>query len=284
MNARPSIAAAILAVLVTAVVAVLATCLYLRFETVTLVSLSPDDNWRVHLVERNPPLAIDRNFRVRLERLADHSVRELFQSPDEGLPVGSERILWSPDSTQFVLVGRHFSHNDKYEQLPSGESLYLLYDIPSGRLRCNATQGERGAERFTRSDCPWLESAPATACPTFFSRALEATVENEHLTIVVPENAALVDSVYVDETSDLPVEVRCESPGDREILAYHLTFRADNAALDQVEDERFKLLHTQEKLAEPVTVCIVQRSTDETTEKHREYSIRSASIERKEGR
>jgi hypothetical protein len=29
------------------------------------------------------------------------------------------------------------------EERTNGEALYLLYDIPSGRLRCNATQQDK---------------------------------------------------------------------------------------------------------------------------------------------
>jgi hypothetical protein len=101
-------------------------------------------------------------------------------------------------------------------------------------------------------------------CATFFSRATEATVEDGHLSIVVPENVELVDSIYADETNDLPVEIRCESPEYREILAFHLTFQSGNAALEEIEDERFKLLHTQEGLTEPIRVCIRAAFTGES--------------------
>jgi len=162
MTARPSTAAPILAVLAIVLLTVVATAFvtscYHGFETVTLLSLSPDDKWRVQLVEGHLPLAIDRNFRIRLESLVDGDVQEIFQSPDEGRPIGSERIHWSPDSKQFVLVGRHFYVHEG-AQLPSGDALYLMYDLPSEKLSCNAKQ-QTTYEGFTLSDCHWLTDQP----------------------------------------------------------------------------------------------------------------------------
>jgi hypothetical protein len=162
MTSRPSTAAPILAVLSIVLIAVMATAFaasfYHRYETVTLLSLSPDDRWRVHLIERGQPINIDRNFLLRLEQLSDGSIVELFRSPDEGRPIGSERILWSRDSKQFVLVGRHFYVHEG-AQLPTGEALYLMYDIPSERLACNAEQ-QSTHTGFSLSDCPWLTDHP----------------------------------------------------------------------------------------------------------------------------
>jgi hypothetical protein len=123
-------------------------------ESTTLVSLSTDDQLRVHLVERRGFMTIDRNFEVRLERLTDRSVVTLFRSPDEGRPEGSERVVWSPDGKQFVLVGRHFFVREGV-QLPTGESLYLLYDVPSGKLCCNSRQ-QTDYPGFGLAEVTWL--------------------------------------------------------------------------------------------------------------------------------
>ena len=120
-----------------------------RREGVTLVSLSPDDRLRVQLVEVST--WIDRNFQIRLERLPRGTVETLFRSPDEGRPEGSERIVWSPDSRRFALLGRHFFVR---EGTPSrgGESLYLLCDVASGKLWCNASQA---GPPFAAEDAAW---------------------------------------------------------------------------------------------------------------------------------
>ena len=117
-------------------------------ERTTLVSLSPDDSLRVHLVEI--PALMDRNFEIRVESVANGQMQTVFRSPDEGRPVGSERIVWSADGTRFILLGRHF-HVPDAAQLPTGEVLYLMYEVGTGRAWCNATQ-QREFPGFSRSD------------------------------------------------------------------------------------------------------------------------------------
>lgn len=121
-----------------------------RGERVTLTSLSPDDALRVRLVEL--PNRIDRNFELRLEdlRKPDGGTRTVFRSPDEGRPEGSERIVWSKDGSRFLLLGRHFYVHGN-ARLPSGESLYLMYEVPSGRVWCNAQQVS-GVPSFSLQD------------------------------------------------------------------------------------------------------------------------------------
>jgi hypothetical protein len=87
----------------------------------TLTSLSPDDKFRVIILERRLGLLdIDRNFHVRLEDVKTGRGKVIFRSPDEGRPVGSERIIWSLDSSRFVLLGRHFSVADLRDVIWSG--------------------------------------------------------------------------------------------------------------------------------------------------------------------
>jgi hypothetical protein len=107
----------------------------------TLTSLSPNDAIRIHLVDL--PGLIDRNLELKLESLEDHTVRTIFYSPDEGRPTGSERIIWSADGSRLLLVGRHFFLKERDLKLPSGDSLYLMYDVPSGRLWCNSEQQDK---------------------------------------------------------------------------------------------------------------------------------------------
>jgi hypothetical protein len=109
-------------------------------ERVTLTSLSPDDRVRVSLVEK-PKGLVDRNFVLRLDG-SGVPATTVFASPDEGAPPGSERIIWASDGSRFVLVGRHFFVKDA-ARLANGESIYLMYDIPTGRLWCNSSQQSR---------------------------------------------------------------------------------------------------------------------------------------------
>jgi hypothetical protein len=107
-------------------------------ERVTVTSLSPDEKTRVLLVEL--PFRIDRNFELRVESLdRTGEMRTVFRSPDEGRPEGSERILWSGDGRQFILLGRHF-YVEPDAVLPSGEQLYLHYNLDTGQVQCNARQ------------------------------------------------------------------------------------------------------------------------------------------------
>jgi hypothetical protein len=109
-------------------------------ERVTLVALSPDDTTRIWLVELAPRL--DRNFELRIENLERPGMMQtVFKSPDEGRPIGSERVLWSADGRQLILVGRHFIVEPN-AVLPEGEQLYLLYSLDTGELRCNARQAK----------------------------------------------------------------------------------------------------------------------------------------------
>jgi hypothetical protein len=104
---------------------------------VSLRSTSPDGKYQVYLVEFT--VFIDRNFKVRLTELATRKTRTLFSSPDEGRPVGTERVVWSKDARRFVLLGRQFFTKEE-AHLPTGEQLYLMYDLSTGELWCNARQ------------------------------------------------------------------------------------------------------------------------------------------------
>lgn len=107
---------------------------------VTVTSLSPDDTHRVVVVES--PAFIDRNFEVLLEEVGSGQVRTFFRSPDEGRPIGSERVVWSADGSRFLLIGRHFYVTD-VGKLAGGDQAYLMADVRSGQVWCNATQQSR---------------------------------------------------------------------------------------------------------------------------------------------
>lgn len=136
----------------------------LPHEETTLSRLSPNDRYRVRLIEPpRLPFYIDRNFELRIEDLETGSIRTIFRSPDEGRPEGSEQVIWSLDSSRFILIGRHYSmvHED---QLPGGLQLYLLYDIESGRLWCNSRQ-QSAHPPFSLDDLlatPWEIPLPGT--------------------------------------------------------------------------------------------------------------------------
>lgn len=121
-------------------------------DSTTSQSLSPDERYRVYLVESKPnlPLRIDRNVKLYLATLDDykHEIEraDLFVSPDEGRPIGSERFLWSRDSAYLLLVGKHFFVATDLP-IADGEQAYFLYHVPSKRSWCNSRQatGKNGA-------------------------------------------------------------------------------------------------------------------------------------------
>lgn len=108
-------------------------------DSVALTSLSPDDALCVKLVEVESSFRVARNFRILLTYLGSGEARTVFHSPDEGRPIGSERVVWSADSSRFLLVGRHFIVSEG-ARLPTGEAAYLMMDVPTGQIWCNATQ------------------------------------------------------------------------------------------------------------------------------------------------
>lgn len=133
----------------------------------SLRSLSADDRWEAQLLEVRPKLAADRNFVLRVKDLALGTSRDIFSSPDEGRPEGSERIIWSEDSTRFLLAGRHFFPTTDKPTLTNGDALYLMYDVKTGELWCNASQAQ--LKHFTAADVqlirwrePLILAAPTT--------------------------------------------------------------------------------------------------------------------------
>ena len=100
--------------------------------------LSPDENLRVKIIEIQQDF--DRLIELRLERINDpQKTKTIYISGNENYAAGSEHIIWSSDSSRFILVGRHFnvrvSGNNVF--LPTGEYIYLMYERKSGKLSCN---------------------------------------------------------------------------------------------------------------------------------------------------
>lgn len=110
----------------------------LSLSAVTTAATSPDGTLRAEIVDRRLHF-IDRNFRLRIVD-AKGKATVVFTSPDESpRGIGHDRLLWSSDSRRLLLIGRNFWIRGEAE-LKSGESLYLLYDVPSGRVWCNSDQ------------------------------------------------------------------------------------------------------------------------------------------------
>ncbi|HEY1375861.1 MAG TPA: hypothetical protein VGF55_03670 [Gemmataceae bacterium] len=118
-------------------------CAWMRIGSVTLVSVSPGDGFRVRLLENQRDF-IDRTFVVEVQS-RDYSDPDrdgpnvIFRSPDEGGPPGSERVVWSKDGARFLLVGRHFAAPTA-PTLATGEIVYLMYDRRTRDVWCNSDQ------------------------------------------------------------------------------------------------------------------------------------------------
>jgi hypothetical protein len=141
-------------------------------DKTTTQSLSPDEAYRVSLVEVRPkmPGRIDRNVKVcfaTLDKEDKHEIKEetLFTSPDEGKPIGSERFIWSKDSAYVLLVGKHFFVAAELP-LRGGEQAYFLYHVPSKRSWCNSRQIGRKHGKLSESDLRGIDFVqPVLLCP-----------------------------------------------------------------------------------------------------------------------
>ena len=109
--------------------------LYLQGPVVATAAASPSGRWAAEV--RQPRLVfLDRNFEVFLTDRRTGAERRVFVSQDQSPLVKEERLVWAADSRAFALVG-----DDYYvvpgAALPSGSTLFLTYDLPTGTLRCN---------------------------------------------------------------------------------------------------------------------------------------------------
>jgi hypothetical protein len=109
-------------------------------ESVTLISLSPDESMRVLLIERGRPIFGDRNFDVRLQKRGERNMKTVFTKTDTDMPAGRERIVWSLDSSQFILLSREpsFVADPLYKNHPfrlkNGEEFELLYNVQKKQI------------------------------------------------------------------------------------------------------------------------------------------------------
>lgn len=111
-------------------------------EIITINSLSPNEHYRVKLIEVKTDFSrVGRNFRITIEHLNINQNLPIviFNSPDEGLPIGTEEIIWSKDSSKFLIIGNYFITKEK-DTLQSGKLLYLLYNLNTKQVNCNALQ------------------------------------------------------------------------------------------------------------------------------------------------
>ena len=104
-----------------------------------LVAVSPDGRWECSAVSRSE--GIDRKVEVVLRDLGAGTTQCVFRSPDEGRPVGSEGLAWSPDSRYVLLTGRHF-YVVAGATGTAGEAFYLLCDASTRKVWCNSRQTE----------------------------------------------------------------------------------------------------------------------------------------------
>lgn len=113
------------------------TCLPSCADAPTASALSPDSTLRVDVVE--VAAFIDRNFEIELTEVATGRSEIVFRSPDEGKPIGTERVVWSSDGSRFLLLGRNFFVTSE-GSLEGGLQAYLMMDVRTGRIWCNARQ------------------------------------------------------------------------------------------------------------------------------------------------
>lgn len=113
------------------------------------VSVSPDNSWQV-VIRENRFRFIDRNFRVVLINTANGIETELFSSWDQFPLIESEQFVWSKDSRKFALIGDRYYVVDNSE-LPSGKTVFLVYDMDSRELFCN-TDHTRDYESISGDD------------------------------------------------------------------------------------------------------------------------------------
>jgi len=119
----------------------------------TLKERGPGVGHRVTLVDYSGFLHLDRNFDLKVDG------ETIYHSPDEGPP--AERVIWSQDGQRFLLLGKNLLTHYGWE-LENGQTVYLMYDIPSRKLWCNTSQ--RPVEQVPLEELKatrWAERLPA---------------------------------------------------------------------------------------------------------------------------
>ncbi len=112
--------------------------------------LSHDGKYLAEVVEIWVPER-DRRFEVRITRKDVGSAQPevVYQSPDEGRP--EERLLWSSDSRHVLLVGKYLAAGPEFVA-DTGETIYLLYNVQTGEVRCNSSQLQPRLKGFDFDD------------------------------------------------------------------------------------------------------------------------------------
>lgn len=106
-------------------------------ESVSFQKKSPSGMFIAKVLERGRGL--DRQFAIAILDRRTGQQENVFQSPDEGRPAGTERLYWSPDERYLLLTSKHVFVNDS-ERLPSGRYLYMIYDRKNRSIKCNSSQ------------------------------------------------------------------------------------------------------------------------------------------------
>lgn len=107
------------------------------------VSKASSGKHEIVLRELTGAFRIDRNFILFIRDLEGGGAeKEIFRSPDEGRPIGTERFYWSTDSAYVLLAGNHFyTTGGQGLKLEDGADPYLLYRQDDGMIWCEADQG-----------------------------------------------------------------------------------------------------------------------------------------------
>ena len=102
----------------------------------SLTSISKNKTHRVMIIERSYG---PRRFEIWIEDLIKGTKTNIYSSSYEDQAVDNERIVWRDDHSQFVFISR----NLRVRQTPviRLESMYLLFDIATGKTWCNSVEG-----------------------------------------------------------------------------------------------------------------------------------------------
>jgi len=96
------------------------------FATKTIInSLSPNKYWRIKWIRLPSPLDSDRQYYLEFHK-GFHLPKTIFRSGNENNLYDTGRIIWSSDSSRFILVGTQFDvwASGKEVFLPTGEYIY----------------------------------------------------------------------------------------------------------------------------------------------------------------
>ncbi|NEO82758.1 MAG: hypothetical protein F6J87_00630 [Spirulina sp. SIO3F2] len=104
-------------------------------KRITLISTSPNTRARVFIIEQR---FMFRSIELRLQKKGENTISIFIAETKD--PPGAERVIWSKDSSKFILLGRNFYGIESYpEQFRSqnGELLYVLYNLNANQKYCH---------------------------------------------------------------------------------------------------------------------------------------------------